>query len=50
MSAKLDKYKQSILYISLHAKEIFNRLRWPHGVVYTEDDFNRLNMLKEMHL
>lgn len=33
MSAKLDKYKQSILYISLHAKEIFNRLRWPHGVV-----------------
>lgn len=31
---KLDKkHQQSIIYITLHAKEIFTRLRWPNGVV-----------------
>lgn len=31
---KLDKkHQQSIIYITLHAKEIFNRLRWSNGVV-----------------
>ena len=31
---KLDqKHQQSIVYITLHAKEIFTRLRWPNGVV-----------------
>lgn len=30
---RLDKkHQQSIIYITLHAKEIFNRLRWPNGV------------------
>lgn len=29
----LDKHKQSIVYITLHAKEIFHNLRWPSGVV-----------------
>ena len=30
---QLDKkHQQSIIYITLHAKEIFNRLRWPNGV------------------
>ena len=30
---KLDKkHQQSIIYIMLHAKEIFTRLRWPNGV------------------
>lgn len=31
---KLDqKHQQSIIYITLHANEIFKRLRWPNGVV-----------------
>lgn len=31
---KLDKkHQQSIIYITLHARDIFNRLRWPNGVV-----------------
>lgn len=27
-----EKHRQSIIYITLHAKEIFQRLRWPNGV------------------
>ena len=34
MKRKLDKkHQQSIIYITLHAREIFNRLRWPNGVI-----------------
>lgn len=27
------KHRESIIYITLHAKEIFHRLRWPNGIV-----------------
>lgn len=34
MKRKLDKkHQQSIIYITLHARDIFNRLRWTDGVV-----------------
>ena len=34
MKRKLDKkHQQSIIYITLHAREIFNRLRWADGIV-----------------
>ena len=29
----IGKHRQSIVYITLHAKEIFHNLRWPSGVV-----------------
>lgn len=32
MSTKMAKHQQSIVYITLHAKEIFHNLRWPDGV------------------
>ena len=33
MKTDLAKYQQSIVYITLHAKVIFHRLRWAHGIV-----------------
>lgn len=34
MRKKIDKkHKQTIIYICMHAQDIFNKLRWPNGIV-----------------